>query len=487
MRFLIPWLKWHSDMRPIYYLKRLIDLWDVQRIGAEFSERMAWDVDTLRGHQEERLHSLVVHARKRSRFYRELYSHLPLHYQLADLPVINKKVVLDHFDDLVVDQRLSLSALQQHLAGLVRDDYFLGRYRAFSSSGTTGRIGYFVFDRREWNTVQANRRRTGSLGQRGSSTGKGKIALLLTNQLQQVSVRSALTMGLVTRGCRIIDYTINRSELVLQLNRMQPDQLVGYASTVAVLAQEQLAGRLNIHPREIVTGAEMLAETMIQQIQEAWSMLPKQTYGMTESPSLGFPCPVHPMEIHLCEDLTLIENVDSHNRPVPDGVVGDKILLTNLYNKTQPLIRYEISDRLLLAPGPCECGVPFRRLRRCFGRTDDLLVVPGRLVDSVSVEPILLETAICRVADVLQYQIVQNANGLKIRLIVDCEEERKSIIAGDVRASLQRMFESRLAKMPAIIIEFVDEIDREPGGKLRLIKSESGGGSGEAAWASSST
>lgn len=463
-------------MRPVYSFKRLVDHWHAQRISRELSRNLSWHVDALRHYQDRKLRFMVAHARRRSRFYRDLYVNLPPHYQITDLPIINKQVILDRFDDVVVDRGLHWQALQRHLVGLVRDDYFQGRYRIVSSSGTTGRIGYFVFNRREWNTIQANRLRTGSLGRRKRSGGSGKIALLLTGRLASVSVRSALTMGLSSAGFKIFDFTVNRDDLVRELNRFQPSQLVGYSSTLALLAEEQCAGRLKIRPCEVIAGAEILTDAMIQRMQNAWSLLPRQTYGMTESPSLGFPCPVHPLETHLCEDLTLIENVDSSDRAVPDGVLGDKILITNLYNKTQPLIRYEVSDRLLLASGPCECGVPFRRLRRCHGRTDDLLVLPGLRSGSVTVEPMVLEEAIKRVDHVRQFQVVHSEEGLTVRLVGSCEEDAAPVVAGAIRASLTRMFENRLAQVPAIAVDFVSELHREPGGKVRLFQTGSGSG-----------
>ena len=39
-------------------------------------------------------------------------------------------------------------------------------------------------------------------------------------------------------------------------------------------------------------------------------------------------------------DMCIVELVDEHDRPVPDGVPSAKALLTNLHNRTQPLIRY---------------------------------------------------------------------------------------------------------------------------------------------------
>jgi phenylacetate-coenzyme A ligase PaaK-like adenylate-forming protein len=51
-------------------------------------------------------------------------------------------------------------------------------------------------------------------------------------------------------------------------------------------------------------------------------------------------------------------------------------LVTNLVNRTQPLIRYELSDLVTLAEGPKPTGWPFRRIAAVEGRSDDILHLP---------------------------------------------------------------------------------------------------------------
>jgi phenylacetate-coenzyme A ligase PaaK-like adenylate-forming protein len=53
--------------------------------------------------------------------------------------------------------------------------------------------------------------------------------------------------------------------------------------------------------------------------------------------------------------------VDADGNPVPYGQLSHKVFLTNLSNFTQPLIRYEITDRVILREGK-ECGCGDERL-----------------------------------------------------------------------------------------------------------------------------
>ena len=457
-------------MRTIYWAKRMIDHWQTRRIASDLMERGRWSPEKLRQHQQQALENLVAYARQHSPFYRDLYAGVSWPICLADLPILTKEIVMEHFDALVTDRRVGLTSLQHHLSTLNRDEYWLGRYRALASSGTTGRLGYFLFNRREWNTVLANRLRTGSLGPQASQVDAAKTALILSRRPSSVSLRSAWTIGLRGDRSRIFDCSLEIESLVHQLNRLQPERLVGYASTIALLAQKQLSKQLAIAPVDVLTGAEMLTASMIKDIHNAWSVWPRQTYGMTESPSIGFPCPVHPFEIHLCEDLAVIENVDSDNRVVGDGVTGDKVLLTNLYNKSQPLIRYEITDRIQLQSGPCECGSPFRRIRQLHGRTDDCLILPGLSGGSVTLEPLLLEGAIKTVSAVIQYQVRFAEGALTLHVVTSASAGDQQGIAERLRRSLHTLFANRQAQSPEVEILFVRALEREPGGKLKWIQ-----------------
>ena len=63
---------------------------------------------------------------------------------------------------------------------------------------------------------------------------------------------------------------------------------------------------------------------------------------------------------HVPEDWVILEAVDENHQPVADGTLSATALLTVLANEVQPLIRYELGDRLRFYPDPCPCGSPFR-------------------------------------------------------------------------------------------------------------------------------
>jgi phenylacetate-CoA ligase len=91
--------------------------------------------------------------------------------------------------------------------------------------------------------------------------------------------------------------------------------------------------------------------------------------------------------ITFASDTCLAECADDAGQPVPDGVASSKVLITNLHNLTQPLIRYELTDRFTPA-GTSDGGLLRASVE---GRSDDLFRYAG-----ASVHPFVLGAALLR-------------------------------------------------------------------------------------------
>ncbi len=81
--------------------------------------------------------------------------------------------------------------------------------------------------------------------------------------------------------------------------------------------------------------------------------------------------------MHLFDDMCIVENVDEDGAPVPPGEVGARLLVTNLFNRVVPLIRFEVSDLVAIEPEPCPCGRSLMRVRSLEGRAEEVLHMGG--------------------------------------------------------------------------------------------------------------
>jgi phenylacetate-coenzyme A ligase PaaK-like adenylate-forming protein len=177
--------------------------------------------------------------------------------------------------------------------------------------------------------------------------------------------------------------------------------------------------------------------------------------------------------MHVFEDLFLLEVMDEKNRPVPVGTPGHKILVTNLFNRTLPLIRYEISDMVTLSPESCPCGRPFRLIQKIEGRNDDILYFPGKSAKLIPVHPIHFQSLLQAFPEMREYQIVQDENLLTFRLAVKIEGCERNQFEGKVREALGKKLASLEVACPAIAIEFVTQLRRGDVnmGKIKTVQS----------------
>jgi phenylacetate-coenzyme A ligase PaaK-like adenylate-forming protein len=144
-------------MTPVHTLKRLADIGPALVRHHKLERHETWSREQIEVLQRRRLDRLLRHAVAASSFYRDLYggTRPPERARFDDLPVVTKTMLMENFDRVVTDPRLRLPHLRHHVASLTTDTLYLGRYRVFTTSGTTGTPGIFVFDRREWRTALA--------------------------------------------------------------------------------------------------------------------------------------------------------------------------------------------------------------------------------------------------------------------------------------------------------------------------------------------
>ena len=457
-----------------YQFKRLGDFARTLLLDRKMRARERWTRQQLEEFQSQQLSRLVRHARANSPFYSERYRQMPSSAEttLSALPPIDKATIMENFDRIVTDSRLKLSDLEKHVVQLSGDEYYLGQYRALTTGGTTGLKGLFVYDRAAWSHVQATLLRWARfMGVSPRLPKRVRIASVGSDSVAHASCRAAMSADVGLYRILRLHATDSIASLVRALNGFQPEVLSAYPSIAALLAIEQSEGRLKISPRIVSTGSEICTDGMKRAIEAAWCNAPFNNYALVEAMLASAECTAHG-GIHIFEDLFILEVVDERYRPVPDGVPGDKVLLTNLFNYTQPLIRYEVSDMVTIAKEPCSCGRPFRAIARVEGRTDDIIFLPGAQGGEVPVHPDLFHTIVELIAEVKEYQVIHDENGIHVRLVARSESVQHSVgvrLHERIRTSLQRMG----AQIPVIDIVFASRIERDPKrmGKLKLVQS----------------
>jgi phenylacetate-coenzyme A ligase PaaK-like adenylate-forming protein len=329
---------------------------------------------------------------------------------LSDLPVLTKAHLMEDFDDLVTDRAVRLDAVRAHLNEDGDGRRYLGRYWVNATSGSSGQPGIFLFDEKEWVKILASFARAHEwAGVRLSLTHRMRMASVASISPWHMSSQVGATLSSWWMPALRLAASEPIGEIVSRLNGWRPEMLVAYASMARVLAEEQLAGRLDIHPHLIFTSSEVLTEETRRRAEQAWGHPPFDQYGATE---VGDLAAEHSAcrHRHTFEDLLILESVDERHRPVPAGEYGAKLLVTSLFGRTQPLIRYELNDSVRLGAAQESCGLPFATLDGIQGRTEDILQFPAAAGGTVDVQPLVFH----RILDILPvsaWQVVQDAPG----------------------------------------------------------------------------
>jgi phenylacetate-coenzyme A ligase PaaK-like adenylate-forming protein len=445
-----------------------VDLLAPATLGAHAKtllQRDRWSREQLVDYRRERLRGLVRHAVEHSPYYRAALGPGAERAELSDLPTLSKRVLMEQFDRVVTDRRLHLADLEPFLGRADAGALYLGEYRVFSTSGTTGIPGLFLYSQTEFaHWIAVFVRSFARLGM----TPETRIVGIGAPSALHLSRQVIAAMQAGREGAPRLSVATPLDEMCAALGAYQPEVLAGYPSVVAVLAEEQLQGRLDIAPRVVLTTSEVLTEDAAARIEAAWTK-PVEGYFTTEVGVVAAGSLDH-VGLHVCEEV-IVEVVDEANRPVPPRQAGAKVLLTNLVNTTQPLIRYELLDSVEFASGPDPSGRPYDRIARIDGRSDDVLRLPGQGGGSVAVHPYRLRAPFVRLLDVLQYQIVQRRSGLDIRIVVRRTAGRE--IATTVLRVVEKALQDAGAACP-VRVEVVDAIAREagPAAKVKLVCSE---------------
>jgi putative adenylate-forming enzyme len=434
----------------------------------------------------DRFAALVEFARRHSPLYRDAYRHLPSTIAVPGaLPVVTKHALMARFEDWVTDTAITRRDIAAFLADRTHvGERFRGRYIVWKSSGSTGEPGIYVQDDDAlavYDALVAVQLSSANLA--GHCTAGmlrgGRAALIAATGDHFASAASwervcRASPGLAARGFSIMDPL---DHLVAQINAFAPAFLASYPTMLALLAEERSAGRLRVAPSLVWSGGEFLAPGARAELERAFDCPVLNEYGSSECMSIAFGC--RDGWLHVNADWVILEPVDADYRPTPPGQTSHTVLVTNLANRIQPVIRYDLGDAVIANPEPCRCGNPLPAIR-VEGRREDVVTMPATDGRPVRLLPMALTTVVEEAGHVHRFQIVQSAaNTLMLRLDIGAERKQAAFrrAAQALRAYLGRQGilhphialdgrlpapDRRSGKLRQVVVEADSEAPRQP-------------------------
>ena len=115
-------------------------------------------------------------------------------------------------------------------------------------------------------------------------------------------------------------------------------------------------------------------------------------------------------------DWMIMEPVDEAYQPIPVGQPSRTVLVTNLANRVQPFLRYDLGDSITILASPCPCGSLLPTIR-VEGRQDEILRFETPDGKGITLLPMALSTVVEETPGVRRFQIIQTTpSTLHIRL-----------------------------------------------------------------------
>jgi phenylacetate-coenzyme A ligase PaaK-like adenylate-forming protein len=428
----------------------------------------------LAASRQQRLVSLLRHARAASPFYRMLHAGLPLadDAALSAYPVVDKHALMREFDRVSTRPEVTLFAIDRFVSRPERHgSLFQDRYAVWTSSGTTGHTGWFVHDPGAlavYDALEAQRFRGVGLARSWRPGERYAMVAATGGHFAGVSSvermrRSVPWLVPFVRSCSLMQPV---RSLVAELNRYQPAIVATYPTAAEMLAEEQASGRLRLSLREIWTGGEWLAPATRDRLRSVFGCPVRNSYGASEFLPIAWEC--EHLNLHVNSDWVILEPVGADGRPVAPGTRSHSVLLTNLANRVQPLIRYDLGDAVTLHDHPCACGSAFPAIS-VEGRCDDTLLMPLAGGGVGTVVPLALATVLEDEAHVHDFQVVQTGSrALEVRLAGDDGSS-----AAAVRRALRAYF--RAMGFADVALDVGGQAPRRDpvSGKLRRVVRES--------------
>ncbi len=422
--------------------RRLAELRDSARRDPEQLRRFQWTV----------FRELLEHSFERIPFYRELTARTGLQPQ-----------DLGSFDDLPllpIVEKEELRAAPEHYCD---PEVLRGKPLVFHTSGTTGKALTIYCDResrrhhyafwtrlREWHGLGPKDRRATMFGRIIHDPDNARPPFWRYDR--------------VGRNLLMSSYHLAEEHLphyVDQLERYEPAEIIGYASSVFLLAKyilREAPGR--VRPRVVFTTADTLFPHQRRVIEQAFACPVIDQYGCAEMAIFAADDGQANYQVH--GEHGLLEVLGEGDRPVGPGETGEAVC-TGFINRTMPLIRYRIGDRVSLREDETVQDGLVTRFAEIVGRVDDVLVSPdgrplGRLSPIWKVVPGIFETQV----------IQKTVDSLDINLVVDESFRARGNALGELETEIRK----RTGSAMELRFHLLEEIPKNKNGKFRAVVSE---------------
>ncbi len=419
--------------------------------------------------QKKKLEKLLLFAYEYSPYYRKAFEAKGIFPEnirttpLERFPVLDKGILMEHFDELVTDRGLKQEELLKFDETSEDDgEIYLGKYHVVHSSGSTGTPRYFVYDNAAWEQMLVGIIRGALWGM-----SMGSVLKLLAEKPRILYIAAtdgryggAMAVGDGIKGVRaeqrFLDINTPLAKWSDVVREFRPNIIIGYPSAVKILAELADREKEPLYVRRVISCGEPLSTGLRKFLENAFHTEVLNFYGASESLALGVE--QRPDEgMILFDDLNVVE------------VIDEEMYVTCLYNFTQPLIRYRISDKLVLHEAEANADCFFTKADVLLCRNEDVLWFEKPDGSKEYLHPLSME-GFC-VEGLLDYQFCQTSK-TSFEMRVEAEESAvRAAVTEEICRQVRKLLADKELEEIQFSVRFVEQIipDKHTG-KKPLIK-----------------
>ncbi|HIU74557.1 MAG TPA: phenylacetate--CoA ligase family protein [Candidatus Pelethocola excrementipullorum] len=450
------------------YFKTLVDLYRLKK-------QAKLGVKQMRTLQEKKLRQMLHYVWDYSAYYRRTFEAAGItEVQLDELPLscfptIDKKELLEHFDELVVPKDLCQKELREFdIAESADRKPYKGKYHVVHSSGSTGTPGYYVYDEGAWSSMLLGMIRAAlwdmSMPQILSLLAKRPRIVYIAATDGRYGGAMAVGDGIDGVGASrmYLDIKTPLSEWIRKINEFKPNIIIGYPSTIKILAELVESESVEVNVVRVISCGEPLGASLRSYLEKSFCTEVVNFYGASESLTMG-------VEMKLEEGMILFDDLNYIE------IESGEMYLTCLYNFAQPLIRYRISDSLVLKAAEEDSMYPFTRAVGLLGRNEDILWFEDGFGNEEFLHPLAIE-GFC-IEGLLDYQFRQIGKDSFEMFAEISKSASKEAIRLEMLSQMKKILSEKNLDYVQFYVNFVEEILLDPRtGKKPLIvkKGENG-------------
>lgn len=416
----------------------------------EFEQSQYLHPDELRSLQMRRLRQQLIHAYRYVPFYRHRMMEAgltPLDIQTHDdlrlLPVLTKRDIQDHGDMLV--------ASDVPAKEMVRNQ----------TGGSTGSPLQFYVDRDRFDSRMASTDRHNAWAGLRPGDWYAHLWGSRFDVGDNPNPNPAWRQKFLYRNLTLHTAAVSEEAMfrfVEVLRRYRPKVMLAYAQSAVLFAEFCRENNFyDVTFESMIVSAEMLLPGKRKLLEETFGGKVFNRYGCREVSVIASECEYH-SGLHVNADALLVEVEPGPSLPPGMG----RVLVTDLLNRSMPLIRYEIGDLASLDSAVhCPCGRSLPLIGNIQGRSSDFLrLASGRMIAGPSLALLAAD-----MRDVRQVQFIQD----------DPHHVTLNVVAGRgynlfTEQELHRRMQPYLEGETTLTIVTTDSIPSEPSGKYRFVK-----------------